>query len=391
MDIVTLIIGGGMLILIGGVSAEGLWRKLRSRTATTAPAYEAWQDDAEWDAPAPTTPHPTPQATAPQAAYYPASPDVLPLQTWRDALDESPHLLIYGPSKAGKSTLAQAIVAMFQGCEYVVIDPMPNKPGESKWGGIDFVTLDEHGSDEYTSIKAALAAVQAEDQRRRKAMRVETFAPLVVIIDEVLQLVDALGTAKNAEGKSEPRMAQFIRTMGATARHRNIKIILLGQGKNLSDLGLPSSTARNNYALIRVARNNATNERSAFIDAGGNEYAMDIRHVPMLAQSAANRARLWLSHRATQPQETPDADAILARLVGAGTAEKKAENGRYEGGTATGTADTDAENGGTDDYLIIELVRRGLSANKVFEIVGGTRGDVLEKVRIARDKLGLSA
>ena len=385
MDIATIIVGGAMLILVGGVSAEGLWRKLRSRTATAAPVYDAWQDEAAWDAPAPTAPQ-----AAPQATYYPAAADVLPLQMWRDALDESPHLLVYGPSKAGKSTLAQAIVAMFQGCEYVVIDPMPNKPGESKWGGIDFVTLDEHGNDEYASIKGALAAVQAEDQRRRKAMRVETFAPLVVIIDEVLQLVDALGSTKNAEGKNEPRMAQFIRTMGATARHRNIKIILLGQGKNLSDLGLPSSTARNNYALIRVARNNATNERSAYIDAGGNEYAMDIRHVPMLAQSAANRARLWLSHRAMVQQETPDADAILARLMGSGTAEKKAENGRYGGGTETGTIDTDAENGGTDEYLILELVRRGLSANKVFEIVGGTRGDVLEKVRIAREKLGLN-
>lgn len=385
MDIATIIVGGAMLILVGGVSAEGLWRKLRSRTATAAPVYDAWQDEAAWDAPAPTAPQ-----AAPQATYYPAAADVLPLQMWRDALDESPHLLVYGPSKAGKSTLAQAIVAMFQGCEYVVIDPMPNKPGESKWGGIDFVTLDEHGNDEYASIKGALAAVQAEDQRRRKAMRVETFAPLVVIIDEVLQLVDALGSTKNAEGKNEPRMAQFIRTMGATARHRNIKIILLGQGKNLSDLGLPSSTARNNYALIRVARNNATNERSAYIDAGGNEYAMDIRHVPMLAQSAANRARLWLSHRAMVQQETPDADAILARLMGGGTAEKKVENGRYGGGTETGTIDTDAENGSTDEYLILELVRRGLSANKVFEIVGGTRGDVLEKVRIAREKLGLN-
>ena len=92
-------------------------------------------------------------------------------------------------------------------------------------------------------------------------------------------------------------MTQFMRAMGATARHRNIKIILLGQGKDLADLGLSSSTARNNYALIRVARDNATNRRSAWIDAGGREQAMDIRYVPMLAQRAAQRARLWLSHR----------------------------------------------------------------------------------------------
>ena len=379
MDIATLIVGGAMLILVGGVSAEGLWRKLRSRTATAAPAYEAWQDDAAWDAPAP----PPPQA-APQATYYPAAADVLPLQTWRDALDESPHLLIYGPSKAGKSTLAQAIVAMFQGCEYVVIDPMPNKPGESKWGGIDFVTLDEHGNDEYASIKGALAAVQAEDQRRRKAMRVETFVPLVVIIDEVLQLVDALGSTKNAEGKSEPRMAQFIRTMGATARHRNIKIVLLGQGKNLSDLGLPSSTARNNYALIRVARNNATNERSAYIDAGGNEYAMDIRHVPMLAQSAANRARLWLSHRAMGQQETPDADELLSRIFDTGSFEPVTGKG---GDGALSPAVTSAEpvTEGVelvDDEMIMALHAAGWSRNRIAaKMTTGNKQQRLDRIR----------
>jgi RecA/RadA recombinase len=325
-----------------------------------------------------------PVAAAPQVAYYPASPDVLPLQTWRDALDESPHLLIYGPSKAGKSTLAQAIVAMFQGCEYVVIDPMPNKPGESKWGGIDFVTLDEYGSDEYTSIKAALAAVQAEDQRRRKAMRVETFVPLVVIIDEVLQLVDALGSTKNAEGKSEPRMAQFIRTMGATARHRNIKIVLLGQGKNLSDLGLPSSTARNNYALIRVARNNATNERSAYIDAGGNEYAMDIRHVPMLAQSAANRARLWLSHRAMGQQETPDADELLSRIFDTGSFEPVTGKG---GDGALSPAVTSAEpvTEGVelvDDEMIMALHAAGWSRNRIAaKMTTGNKQQRLDRIR----------
>jgi len=379
MDIATLIVGGAMLILVGGVSAEGLWRKLRSRTATAAPAYEAWQDDAAWDAPAP----PPPQA-APQATYYPAAADVLPLQTWRDALDESPHLLVYGPSKAGKSTLAQAIVAMFQGCEYVVIDPMPNKPGESKWGGIDFVTLDEHGNDEYASIKGALAAVQAEDQRRRKAMRVETFAPLVVIIDEVLQLVDALGSTKNAEGKSEPRMAQFIRTMGATARHRNIKIVLLGQGKNLSDLGLPSSTARNNYALIRVARNNATNERSAYIDAGGNEYAMDIRHVPMLAQSAANRARLWLSHRAMGQQETPDADELLSRIFDTGSFEPVTGKGG-EGALSPAVTSAEPVTEGVelvDDEMIMALHAAGWSRNRIAaKMTTGNKQQRLDRIR----------
>lgn len=39
----------------------------------------------------------------------------------------------------------------------------------------------------------------------------------------------------------------------------------------------------------------------------------------------------------------------------------------------------------TGNDLIAELVRRGLSANKIFEVVGGTRADVLDTVRRLRD------
>lgn len=328
------------------------------------------------DTPTPIPTHPMPLPDAPVGA--------MPTQLWRDMLAESPHLLIYGPSKAGKSTLAQAIVAMFDGCEYVVIDPLPNKPGESKWGGIDFVTLDDAGSDEYASIKRALVAVQAEDARRRRAMRSETPRQLIVIVDEVLALVDALG--KTAD--KEPVISQFIRTMGYSARHRNIKIVLLGQGKNLKDLGLDSSTARNNYAMVRAVRDPSTNVRSAYIVADDKEVPIDLRYVPQLAQATAARANVWLAHRGCVV--TPDADRILESLLGGGTgtdSEKAPTPGgtnQYERTSTSGTPDTNAEKPGTDDFLIVELVRRGMSANKVFEIVGGTRADVLDKVRRIR-------
>ena len=342
--------------------------------ANTTPLVDTWWDDAP-----PPNPEPVPREAPLNPAPASAQPGAFTTEQWRDALNDSPHLLIYGPSKAGKSTLAQAIVAMFDGCEYVVIDPMPNKPGESKWGGIDFVTLDETGSDEYASIKAAFAAIQAEDQRRRKAMRTEIARPMVVIVDEVLQLVDALGTIKTPDGKTEPRMTQFMRAMGATARHRNIKIILLGQGKNLADLGLSSSTARNNYALIRVARDNATNERSAWIDAGGREQAMDIRYVPMLAQRAAQRARLWLSHDALAC--TPDADALLSMLFNGDNAEPVTENtgDRSLSPVLTGSEPTEL----VDDEMIIALHQAGWSRNKIAaKMTTGNKQQRLDRIRV---------
>ena len=334
--------------------------------------------DIAWDA-APPNSEPVPREAPLNPAPAAAQPGAFSTEQWRDALNDSPHLLIYGPSKAGKSTLAQAIVAMFDGCEYVVIDPMPNKPGEQKWGGIDFVTLDETGTDEYASIKAAFAAIQAEDQRRRKAMRTEIARPLVVIVDEVLQLVDALGTVKTPDGKTEPRMTQFMRAMGATARHRNIKIILLGQGKNLADLGLSSSTARNNYALIRVARDNATNERSAWIDAGGREQAMDIRYVPILAQRAAQRARLWLSHDALAC--TPDTDALLSMLFNGDNAEPVTENTgeRLLSPVLTGSEPAEL----VDDEMIIALHQAGWSRNKIAaKMTTGNKQQRLDRIRV---------
>lgn len=262
---------------------------------------------------------------APQTSQEgPHAARVFRTDEWRDALDESPHILIYGPSKAGKSTLAQAIVTMFRGCEYVVIDPQPNKPGEHKWGGIDFITLDDHGADEYASIKTALTRIKAEDDRRRRRAKQYTPRQLVVIIDEVLALVGALGVITNEEGKREARMAHFIRTMGYSARHRNIKIILIGQGKNLADLGLSSGTGRNNYVLVRAARNTATNVRSAFIATDDGEQPLDLRQVLALASAAAGQARVWLTHAELAPVGTapqPSNDALLSALLGETVAE----------------------------------------------------------------------
>lgn len=297
---------------------------------------------------------------------------------WLERLEDAPHLLIYGPSKAGKSTLAQAVVGLLGDCDYVVIDPQPNKPSERKWGAANFITLDEHG-DEYGSIKVALERIEQEDKTRRQTQRTKVHPPLIVIIDEVLALVDGLGVVTNEENKKEPRMSRFIRRMGYSARHRNIKIILIGQGKNLSDLGLSSATARNNYALVRCARNAATNERAAYILHDDGEQPMDIRDVSRLASRAASRARLWLRHE----------DMIIDAMDEGGSTEpvptKNTDSGWFHGGTGTDTVvvppDTRAV---SDDMLIGILVDRGLSANDIYGVVGGNRARVLSKIKLIR-------
>src|SRR6266540_6809800 len=109
-------------------------------------------------------------------------------------------------------------------------------------------------------------------------------------------------------------MSRFIRTMGASARHRGIKIILIGQGKNLVDLGLSSGTARNNYALIRAERNPATNERAAYIVTPDGEQAIDVSRVPILAAQATQQGRVWLTQTSVlvDTQATNNQDSSLA-------------------------------------------------------------------------------
>ena len=103
MDIATLIVGGAMLILVGGVSAEGLWRKLRSRTATAAPAYEAWQAPAEvleWDSPAP------PQA----AGFTPASRCIGRYVTPDMEPNARKHTAVAGVTGDGKTTTMNSLL-----------------------------------------------------------------------------------------------------------------------------------------------------------------------------------------------------------------------------------------------------------------------------------------
>lgn len=328
----------------------------------------------------------TSDAPAPPAL---PSDSAMPQAQWVEALNESPHLLIYGPSKAGKSTIAQAYVATFGACEYVVIDPMPNKPNESKWGGIDFITLDSGAGDEFASIIVALDRITAEDDRRRRTMQTDTFAPLIIIIDEVLGLVDALGTVKNAEGKNEPRMANFIRKMGYSARHRNIKIILIGQGKNLADLSLKSGTARNNYALLRAERNAATNERAAYIGTDSGEQAIIIQQVPALAAAATQAAHVWLTHQAILLNVLLESVPVHAdEKPGFQVETSAAYQYSVDGVQPIPTPDT----GGTalpedDEAVMLRNLLQQYSKNKVAQLLGGSKSTAFGRINRAMGEL----
>lgn len=166
MDIATLIVGGAMLILVGGVSAEGLWRKLRSRTATAAPAYEAWQDDAAWDAPAPTAPQAAPQATGAQRIGRYVTPDMEP--------NARKHTAVAGITGDGKTTtmnsLLVADIAVGAQCVVCSTHFTYYHPDDQR---IDLRPLRDAFQVAYTAetIRAVLAAACALKDERMKLYR----------------------------------------------------------------------------------------------------------------------------------------------------------------------------------------------------------------------------
>ena len=225
-------------------------------------------------------------------------------------------------------------------------------------------------------------------------MRYQTPTQLVIIIDEVLALVGALGLIVNEEGKKEPRMAHFIRTMGYSARHRNIKIILIGQGKNLADLGLNSGTARNNYALVRAARNAATNQRSAFIDTDEGEQSLDVQEVLRLAQGATHHARAWMKHNDLETHESHEikVDDLLSDLLSTVPVhlEEKADFGASNtsieqygtSGTNSNTMPNTASTALPSDAeaQMIRNLLQGYSKNKIAELLGGSKTTAYQRI-----------
>lgn len=187
--------------------------------------------------PAPTSQPPAQAATG--ATVRLDSPQALAFKTWVNEAMGSPHLLIAGQTKSGKTTLVRALLHFARG-HLLIIDP---KTTPGKWGDVPGVGLDS--SLGFSHITSACAEVQREVLRRLQAMQQGTtdYPQLTVVVDEFPWCVESV-----------PTLADTFHRVGMIGRELRVRMIVLSQFTNVKDLGLKSGQSRDNYTWIVLGK-----------------------------------------------------------------------------------------------------------------------------------------
>jgi GTPase SAR1 family protein len=237
---------------------------------------------------------PQPQARQqPRAAQRPRWLEVV-----NDDLDRAPHALIIGPSGAGKTTLATALMGD-RGGRSVVISP---KISAGAWAGAEVITLDDDGS--YAPLVEALADLEEEKRRRIVTLRREgpdALEPITIVLDELQDLTAHV-----------PAAGEFMVNLSSIGRE--IKMRLVGVGTTDDALNIRGwKASRRNYVRMELDRN-----RRATLDDSTRTISIN----PTEIQPLARRARLlpWreparepetppVQHPAPTPRATPQATA----------------------------------------------------------------------------------
>jgi hypothetical protein len=197
-----------------------------------------------------------------------------------DAPDQRPHMLIVGPTRSGKTTLATAAMGDRDG-RAVVITPKVNP---SNWRGAEIVTLDDDGT--YAPIRTALDAIETEKRHRIKVLRTQgadALEPLTIVFDEIGELA--------AFEPRAPEMMTQLSSIGA-----ELKLRIIGIGTSDEALGVRRWKAtRNNYVRIETDA-----DRRATLDDGVRTLAVTTQDILPRAQVA--QLRPW---RGEAPALTP--------------------------------------------------------------------------------------
>lgn len=186
-----------------------------------------------------------PQAEPPQLIEV--GPAAVPDRQWLDWIDRTPHLMIAGRTEAGKTTMAEAVIAQraSQGELLYVLDPH-YQPG--KWCGLPAIG----GGRGYGDVMQALGLVLDEMDARYKdfnaGKRTEDFDRLTVFIDEVPALVEWCFDGKKLR---DQRWMSFAKQLGSEARKVRISVILMTQSPLVQDIQI-NTRMRENFTRIAL-------------------------------------------------------------------------------------------------------------------------------------------
>lgn len=243
----------------------------------------------------------------------PAPPALIPDHDWMMWIDQTPHLMIAGRTNAGKTTMAEAVLAqrIQAGDELLICDPH-YQPG--KWHGVQAIG----GGNDFESILSMLPKVIDDMDARYKEFnagkQTEDFQRLTILIDEVPALVGATftRTASGSKKITDTRWLDFAKRLGSQARKVRISVILLTQSILVDDL-LINSADRENFIRVglgdkarpllseadskkRDALYQLLNGQSypAAIEHAGDFHLLDTSRVPALAsRHVGHLAQVW--------------------------------------------------------------------------------------------------
>lgn len=226
----------------------------------------------------------TEASTTPPLALPEPIDVIKPMAEWMPWIDEQPHTLLGGKTKAGKTWLATALLErrIDAGCDIFIVDPH-----SSDWMG-----LPTAGGSGIPERKAAIKAVLSEYLRRmgiREEHKRQTgrelphdyFDPLAVLIDESNAMLEELA----AEWKT------VLKQVASGSRKVGIALLLLAQSPLVEDLGI-SGAMRENFSRI----------------------ALDERTVQTLIDSERDRPRKLALQAAFKTMDRPAAAQIGAQV-----------------------------------------------------------------------------
>lgn len=258
----------------------------------------------------------------------PSLPQAPPLDTtaWLRLVntdETAPHLGVIGPTRAGKTTLALAVLGQRPG-QLVIVTPKSEET--DPWGGAGAVRIAfTADAADFSPLADAVRQVHREMLRRNAERTIGQDQPLTLVIDEYALLVG-----------ERPEVRNFVLqlwTMGASAK---VRVVVIDPEISVKAWGIEGrGEARQNLVFIRVAP-----DRSAElfrIDGQARPVAprrIDTRQIPQLATHATLVGRVWSGlsvpvcaseSQQTAPQQTQIADdRLLAALAARGLSREQA-------------------------------------------------------------------
>ena len=234
--------------------------------------------------------------------------------------EEAPHVMVVGPTRSGKTTLARAIAANTDG-KLFVIDPL-FQPGN--WGDLPAVTVDKETGD-YEPIRRAIRGLLAEMHRRGKMLQEgnREFPKLTILFDEV---PDTVAEVKEA--------GELIRRLGQRGRHSNMHLVGMSQSDRVAAWGIAGyGDVSENFCRVflgskAIAEVPELAGQSGLVGAlewEGKKYPIDLSHLKELAAKPVDKSRLFKLPEGTElafnPNEPRDPHGEWTK--GGGSSKKK--------------------------------------------------------------------